>query len=1009
MHDTAYQIAGKFFELYWKPEFQLVVELGSYDVNGTVRDHQPAGSRYLGLDIEAGPSVDIVIENALRLPLADGEADCVLSSSCFEHDKFFWQTFLEQCRITKPGGFIYLNVPSNGMFHRYPADYWRFYPDAGLALAEWGTTTGLQVTLIESFVANRKVHQWNYFVAVFQRGDGEPRGNEQYLSHYFSCQNVHRLGLETIEALDPVPEDMRLLAAAQIVGEQVAVLQRQLSDAHEKTSKLDKVVDQYEGLKEAYIVLQNEHAHYSRLLAANDETLLLAKAASAQALEDLGRERLRIKELAAKENELAASLQAVNNSLIAATREHAVRERYFVEKLAATEREMASRLQAAQQSSLIFAKELSARERISAEQSLARERELGARLLVSREEATQLAVTLAGRSAQLKGAEQVIASRESRTAELEATLEAVCRTVSWRVTEPLRIVASWFGGYRLDPEIISNLSKHSPRCDPMPLPDDATNQLFSGPLNEIVGTLDLGHPASGIAPTVLNNWIIDMPLAQTSSIVTNLDELLSLHDEHFVYNAYQILLGREPDPEGGKFFLRSVRSGVSKIEILAQIRLSAEGKSRPIKMAGLEKAIKRHQSSKLPLIGFMFRQRGANGFETDGYSLRAIENRLYLLGVQVQQQHTETTWLLGQLKKQYGKSDSVSGEIEDHAGSRQFGEVQSWVQAGAIPESGKAHLIRAQDRPKRWGVMATLHTLFIAHLVAKRLRTHGWDVEIFTDEPFGFPHDMYIVICPQMFKNLPPGEKRIAYQMEQSVSSRWFTDEYLKTLENSRAVIDYALINIEFMAGKGLVYPHIHYVPVGADPDYGLGWSPREKVCDVLFYGDAKSSPRRRALLDALKRNFDVRECSEVFGSDMIESILGARLVINLHYYENALMEMPRIQECLSLGIPVVSEASQDQADYPEISGVKFFEQGDERAMIEAVRAALSALPSTEAMRECAQRGSNRFAFMFDRFLIAQGFLPAAHALDIPLPINDHSSRIAISMPETIIRRRTFQ
>ena len=28
--------------------------------------------------------------------------------------------------------------------------------------------------------------------------------------------------------------------------------------------------------------------------------------------------------------------------------------------------------------------------------------------------------------------------------------------------------------------------------------------------------------------------------------------------------------------------------------------------------------------------------------------------------------------------------------------------------------------------PKHWGIMATFHTLFIAHLVASRLRAHGW-------------------------------------------------------------------------------------------------------------------------------------------------------------------------------------------------------------------------------------------------------------------------------------------
>ena len=64
--------------------------------------------------------------------------------------------------------------------------------------------------------------------------------------------------------------------------------------------------------------------------------------------------------------------------------------------------------------------------------------------------------------------------------------------------------------------------------------------------------------------------------------------------------------------------------------------------------------------------------------------------------------------------------------------------------------------------------------------------------------------------------------------------SRWFTDDYLETLKNSLAVLEYSLINIDFMASKGVAYPHFHYLPVGAssnysnshpeaDPEFGTG------------------------------------------------------------------------------------------------------------------------------------------------------------------------------------------
>lgn len=312
--------------------------------------------------------------------------------------------------------------------------------------------------------------------------------------------------------------------------------------------------------------------------------------------------------------------------------------------------------------------------------------------------------------------------------------------------------------------------------------------------------------------------------------------------------------------------------------------------------------------------------------------------------------------------------------------------------------------------PKRWGIMATPHTLFIAHLIAARLRLHGWEVDILTTAPSGFPHDMYIVICSQMFKKLPPGERRIAYQMEQSVSSRWFTDNYISTLNSSLAVLEYALVNLEFLANKQVVYPHVYYLPVGADPDYMDHVPSTDKNCDVLFYGDSSSSPHRRKMLDALQKNFNVHISPELFGLDMINQIRRARIVINLHYYENALLEMPRIQECLSLGIPVVSETSQDLADYPEISeAVIFFEQGNVQAMLDAVRNALAQPIAPEIVRKAAVRSSERFVFMFDRFLVAMGFLSIDKLADSKLPLPSDASRIALSMPETIFRRRVYE
>ena len=307
-----------------------------------------------------------------------------------------------------------------------------------------------------------------------------------------------------------------------------------------------------------------------------------------------------------------------------------------------------------------------------------------------------------------------------------------------------------------------------------------------------------------------------------------------------------------------------------------------------------------------------------------------------------------------------------------------------------------------------WGIMTPGHAIFIAKLIERRLNKHGWSVEVFTSSPAEFDCSAYIVICPQVFERLPPGEKRISFQMEQSVSSRWFTDKYIKILANSLAVLEYSLINLEFLEKKKISYPHVHYLPIGASSTYGEHVYVDEKLYEVVFYGDSKSSRRRQTMLDALQKYFNVHVVNNPFGDDMIRVLKQSKVIVNIHYYENSLLEMPRIQECLSLGLKVVSESSQDQDDYPELDGaVRYFQQNSIEEMVEAVRQALK--ESNAPIENSVAHSEKKFSFMFDRFLIAIGFLSASHINDMDIPISSDADTFGLSLPETINRRRVFE
>jgi len=306
-----------------------------------------------------------------------------------------------------------------------------------------------------------------------------------------------------------------------------------------------------------------------------------------------------------------------------------------------------------------------------------------------------------------------------------------------------------------------------------------------------------------------------------------------------------------------------------------------------------------------------------------------------------------------------------------------------------------------------WCVVTPGHTEFIAFILSEQLKRHGWNVEITNEMPEEFIHNYYIVIAPQIYKTLPPGEKRIIYQLEQSVSSRWFTQSYLDILENSLCVLEYSLENISYLSKKGIVFPLIHYLPVGANTKYGDHIDSNEKKFDIVFYGDSLSSKRRRKMLDILKQHFQVYEVNGKFGDEMIDVLKKAKVIINIHYYENALLEMPRIQECLSLGLKIVSESTKDQSDYPELcDGVSFFSEGSPEEMIIAVEKAL--LDYQIDLYKIQNFYHDKWKFMVDRFLLAMGFLSNSYVEAMPLSFSRQSNMFGLSLPETILRRHIF-
>ena len=309
-------------------------------------------------------------------------------------------------------------------------------------------------------------------------------------------------------------------------------------------------------------------------------------------------------------------------------------------------------------------------------------------------------------------------------------------------------------------------------------------------------------------------------------------------------------------------------------------------------------------------------------------------------------------------------------------------------------------------------ILTTPHCDFVAHSIRHALKKIGVESSIIHTRPEGgyesLPH---FVICPQMFEQLPG--LYVAFQMEQSVSTRWFTDAYMRMLENSFAILDYSVANIDALVDKGLHRKQIFYLPLGYLPDYDAAPVGGDEAYDVVFYGDINND-RRRRFVAALEKICHVRVFNDLFGEPLHAELAKAKLVVNIHYYEGALLETTRLWECVSLGKLVVSERAVNMDENRDLERlVDFVDLNDVEGMVERVRYWLTNESARQARlkanRGVAERQANRFEYFFYRFLLAWDIISFHRFWELAgSKLTLGSDKLCLNLPEWTQRRRSF-
>ena len=88
----------------------------------------------------------------------------------------------------------------------------------------------------------------------------------------------------------------------------------------------------------------------------------------------------------------------------------------------------------------------------------------------------------------------------------------------------------------------------------------------------------------------------------------HVNDLLRFHGEDFVRQAYRTLLGRDPDAAGMAHHLEQLASGrFNKMDVLASLHSSPEGRASHVKLAGLSLPIAVRRLGRVPVLGYLVR------------------------------------------------------------------------------------------------------------------------------------------------------------------------------------------------------------------------------------------------------------------------------------------------------------------------------------------------------------------------------------------------------------------
>ena len=208
---------------------------------------------------------------------------------------------------------------------------------------------------------------------------------------------------------------------------------------------------------------------------------------------------------------------------------------------------------------------------------------------------------------------------------------------------------------------------------------------------------------------------------------------------------------------------------------------------------------------------------------------------------------------------------------------------------------------------------------YIAQIIKDTLIDIGWACSIISHDNINEyieknnPHHYFLFfIATQITKNVANYKRYILYQLEQNINNK-ISVNYNKLHEsnilrqmynNASLLIDYCQLNINVT--KQYYKNNFKIMNVPARNITHRESHKENYLYDIIFIGSMNK--RRENIMFKLKEKYKVLIVENVYGEELKKLCNQSNICLNIHYYENAILERVRLNEMMEYGIKIISE-----------------------------------------------------------------------------------------------------